>query len=65
MTSGVVESDRREAIKKAISMAVHNDIILIAGKGHETNQVFAHKTIEFDDRKIAAQICAELSSKNY
>ena len=31
--------------------------ILIAGKGHETYQVFAHQTIEFDDCKVAADIC--------
>lgn len=55
----MVEIDRREAIKKAISMANLNDIILIAGKGHETYQVFAHKTVEFDDRKIASQLCTE------
>lgn len=55
--SYIVELDRRCAIEKAIEMATPDDIILIAGKGHETYQIFAHKTIEFDDRKIAAQIC--------
>lgn len=54
-----VELDRKEAIKKAIGMAALEDIVLIAGKGHETYQIFAHKTVEFDDRKIAAQLCAE------
>ncbi len=54
----IVEIDRREAIKKAIQMATVNDIILIAGKGHETYQVFAHKTVDFDDRKIAIQLCS-------
>lgn len=55
--SYLVELDRRRAIEKAIEIATPDDIILIAGKGHETYQIFAHKTIEFDDRKIAAQIC--------
>jgi len=55
--SHVVELDRRQAIERAIEMATPDDIILIAGKGHETYQIFAHKTIEFDDRKTAAQIC--------
>lgn len=49
--------DRRSAIEKAIEIATEKDIILIAGKGHETYQIFAHKTIEFDDKKVAAQIC--------
>jgi len=55
--SYTVEIDREEAIRKAIDIATPDDIILIAGKGHETSQVFAYKTIEFDDRKIALQIC--------
>ncbi|MBN9378709.1 MAG: UDP-N-acetylmuramoyl-L-alanyl-D-glutamate--2,6-diaminopimelate ligase [Chlamydiales bacterium 38-26] len=54
-----VEVDRRKAIRLAIEMAHPEDIILIAGKGHEAYQIFAHKTIEFDDRKVAAQICSE------
>lgn len=53
----LIEVDRRAAIEKAIDMATPDDIILIAGKGHETYQIFAHKTIEFDDRKVARQIC--------
>jgi UDP-N-acetylmuramoyl-L-alanyl-D-glutamate--2,6-diaminopimelate ligase len=55
----IIEIDRREAIKKAIDWATPEDIILIAGKGHETCQIFAHKTVEFDDRKIAAELCVE------
>lgn len=48
-----VEIDRKKAIQKAIQMAEKDDLILIAGKGHETYQIFAHQTIPFDDRKIA------------
>lgn len=59
----VVEIDRREAIKKAIAMANKDDIILIAGKGHETYQIFAHKTVEFDDRKVTAQLCKEFNKQ--
>lgn len=58
-----IELDRRKAIEKAIRMATPDDIIFIAGKGHETYQIFAHKTIEFDDAKVAAQLCRELSAK--
>lgn len=54
-----VELDRGLAIQKAIDLADEKDIILIAGKGHETYQVFAHKTIEFDDRKVALKICQQ------
>lgn len=53
----VVEVDRYAAIEYAINLATPNDIVLIAGKGHEAYQIFAHKTIEFDDRKVAKQIC--------
>lgn len=55
--------DRRAAIEKAVSMADADDIILIAGKGHEPYQIFAHKTIEFDDRKIAVQACDKRESE--
>lgn len=58
----IVELDRTIAIKRAIEMANHNDIILIAGKGHESYQIFADRTIEFDDCQVATQICSELSS---
>lgn len=53
----MIEPDRFTAIEKAIYAATPNDIILIAGKGHEPYQIFAHKTVEFDDRKVASQIC--------
>lgn len=53
----LVEVDRRAAIAKAIDLANADDIILIAGKGHEAYQIFAHKTIEFDDAKVAYQLC--------
>jgi UDP-N-acetylmuramoyl-L-alanyl-D-glutamate--2,6-diaminopimelate ligase len=53
--------DRKEAISRALSLASRDDIILIAGKGHETSQIFSHKTIEFDDRRVAAELCRSLS----
>jgi UDP-N-acetylmuramoyl-L-alanyl-D-glutamate--2,6-diaminopimelate ligase len=42
--------DRSEAIKEALSVARKDDIVLIAGKGHESYQVFKDRTISFDDR---------------
>lgn len=55
----MVEIDRRKAIEKAIDLATPDDIILIAGRGHETHQIFARHSVEFDDRKVTAQICQE------
>ncbi|MGD0664149.1 MAG: UDP-N-acetylmuramoyl-L-alanyl-D-glutamate--2,6-diaminopimelate ligase [Rhabdochlamydiaceae bacterium] len=53
----IVELDRQRAIAKAIKLATPRDIILIAGKGHETTQTFAHRTIHFDDREVAKDAC--------
>ena len=46
--------DRKQAIKHALKMARPGDIVLIAGKGHESCQIFKDNTIDFDDRKVAA-----------
>jgi UDP-N-acetylmuramoyl-L-alanyl-D-glutamate--2,6-diaminopimelate ligase len=51
--------DRKEAIYKAIAMAQPRDIILLAGKGHETYQEFADSTVPFDDVAIAASALGE------
>lgn len=48
--------DRREAIAAALSIAADGDAILLAGKGHETEQIFADHRIPFDDREIAREI---------
>ncbi|WP_323757805.1 UDP-N-acetylmuramoyl-L-alanyl-D-glutamate--2,6-diaminopimelate ligase [Roseivirga sp.] len=48
----LVMADRREAIKTACSMAEPNDIILVAGKGHETYQDVKGVKSDFDDRKV-------------
>lgn len=49
-----VVEDRRVAIKRAISLAGERDIVLIAGKGHETYQEINRVKHDFDDRRIAA-----------
>jgi UDP-N-acetylmuramoyl-L-alanyl-D-glutamate--2,6-diaminopimelate ligase len=46
--------DRHDAIGMAIEMARDGDIILLAGKGHETYQIFADRTVPFDDVKVAS-----------
>lgn len=52
--------DRREAIAAAIAAAAPGDVVLIAGKGHENYQIFADRTIHFDDREEAAAALAKL-----
>ena len=49
----VREIDRRVAIEHALELAEPGDCVLLAGKGHETEQVFADRVIEHDDRRIA------------
>ncbi|MGH9662773.1 MAG: UDP-N-acetylmuramoyl-L-alanyl-D-glutamate--2,6-diaminopimelate ligase [Bryobacteraceae bacterium] len=48
-----VEPDRAAAIRRAIQEARAGDIVIVAGKGHETYQVLKDRTIAFDDREVA------------
>lgn len=52
--------DRKQAIKTACQLAQQNDIILIAGKGHETYQEINGKRIDFDDFKIVGEYLKQL-----
>ena len=56
----VVELDRSSAIARAVVAASPGDTILIAGKGHETHQIFAQHTTHFDDRQEAARIAQSI-----
>jgi UDP-N-acetylmuramoyl-L-alanyl-D-glutamate--2,6-diaminopimelate ligase len=56
----IVEPDRAEAIRAALTGAAPEDIVLIAGKGHETGQEFADRTVPFDDREVARRELAAL-----
>lgn len=51
-----VIEDRRAAIRAALESARPGDVVVIAGKGHETGQEFADYKIPFDDRLVAAEI---------
>lgn len=51
-----VVTDRREAIKRALNKAKENDVVVIAGKGHETYQELNNRTIHFDEREIINEI---------
>ncbi|AYV65915.1 UDP-N-acetylmuramoyl-L-alanyl-D-glutamate--2,6-diaminopimelate ligase [Niallia circulans] len=52
-------SDRKEAIAFAVDQAQPDDVILIAGKGHETYQIIGSKVLDFDDRLVAKEAIEE------
>jgi UDP-N-acetylmuramoyl-L-alanyl-D-glutamate--2,6-diaminopimelate ligase len=52
----VVEPDRAAAIARAIKEAGPGDIVILAGKGHETYQILKDRTIHFDDREVAREV---------
>ena len=53
------EPDRRAAIRHILSCAEEGDIVILAGKGHETYQVLKDETVPFDDREVARAILEE------
>lgn len=60
--AAIVEEDRACAIEHAVSHATEGDVVVIAGKGHETTQTFADRVEPFDDREVAR---AALSKRGY
>ena len=52
--------DRREAIYRAIALAKSNDVVIIAGKGHENYQLVGGNKFHFDDREVAAEALERL-----
>ena len=68
ITSGISDTntpfqvvpDRREAIQRAILGAKTGDVVLIAGKGHETYQIIGQDKFHFDDQKVAAEALARI-----
>lgn len=55
-------SDRREAIKRAVSSARTDDVVIIAGKGHEAYQIIGGDKFHFDDREVAAEALKQLEN---
>ncbi len=55
-----VVADRGQAIAEALAAAAAGDAVVIAGKGHETRQIFADRTVHFDDREEAAAALSRL-----
>jgi len=58
----MVIENRKAAIAKAINIATEGDIIIIAGKGHETYQILKNETIHFDEREVVKEILDAVNS---
>jgi UDP-N-acetylmuramoyl-L-alanyl-D-glutamate--2,6-diaminopimelate ligase len=56
LTNHELIEDRREAISRALSLASPEDVVLLAGKGHETYQVRGTTAHPFDEKAIAAEL---------
>ena len=55
-TPHMAEPDRERAIRKAIETAGPGDIVILAGKGHETYQILRDGPVPFDDREVARRV---------
>jgi UDP-N-acetylmuramoyl-L-alanyl-D-glutamate--2,6-diaminopimelate ligase len=62
-TPHLAEPDREKAIKKAIERAGPGDIVILAGKGHETYQILKDGPIPFDDREVARRVLQSFGYK--
>ena len=63
-TPHAAEPDRARAIQLAIQQAQPGDVVLLAGKGHETYQVLKDRTIHFDDRETARAVLRSFGYKD-
>jgi UDP-N-acetylmuramoyl-L-alanyl-D-glutamate--2,6-diaminopimelate ligase len=51
--------DRRQAIARALAVAGREDVVLLAGKGHETYQIRGTEKLPFDERVVVRELLAE------
>lgn len=56
-----IEIDRRAAITRALGLAGPGDVVVIAGKGHETTQTIGDEVHPFDDRVVARQVLVDMT----
>lgn len=59
-----IQPDRKKAIALALSLAAAGDMIFIGGKGHETYQILADRTISFDDRVVVEAVVEQMRSES-
>jgi UDP-N-acetylmuramoyl-L-alanyl-D-glutamate--2,6-diaminopimelate ligase len=59
-SESIAEVDREKAIALALAEAEEGDMVVIAGKGHETEQELADRVISFDDRDVARKALGDL-----
>jgi UDP-N-acetylmuramoyl-L-alanyl-D-glutamate--2,6-diaminopimelate ligase len=60
----IVEPDRAAAIAQAAALASPGDVLVVAGKGHETGQYVAGSVLPFDDRQVTADVLGQLAKVN-
>lgn len=62
-TPSLADPDRERAIRKAIEQAAPGDVVILAGKGHETYQILKDGPIPFDDREVARRVLRSFGYK--
>jgi UDP-N-acetylmuramoyl-L-alanyl-D-glutamate--2,6-diaminopimelate ligase len=62
----LLEADREKAVRQALQSAHEGDVVILAGKGHETYQILKDGSVPYDDREVARAVLREMgySGKN-
>ena len=61
----IKEPDRLEAVRNALGDAREGDLVVIAGKGHEVEQIIGDEVLVFDDRQVARETLRAMGHGNY